>query len=399
MAKLAAQYQTPLYVYSKQSIVDNFERFRSAFGARSHLICYAVKANSNLAILNALHQLGAGFDVVSMGELSRVLAAGGCAQRCVFSGVAKSVSDITRALELGIKCFNVESADELKRIRCVAKQLQIKAPVALRINPDIDAKTHPYISTGLKDNKFGIAIDEAKSLYRQYQADDFINICGVDCHIGSQITDIAPFLEALQKVVALTQQLIADGVKIKHLDFGGGIGICYQGEKTIDVADYISHMLAQTKTLDCQLIIEPGRAIVGEAGVLLTRVEYLKKNAQKAFAIVDAAMNDLLRPSLYQAYHEVLPVTKNQAGIKANWDVVGPICETADFLAKDRDLTLKQDDILALMNCGAYGFSMSSNYNSRPRAAEVLVSGKQHYLVRQRENEQILFNKECIIDN
>ena len=391
-----ATYGSPLYVYSQTDIENNWREFDQAFGGHPHLVCYAVKANSNLAVLNTLAKIGAGFDIVSEGELERVLAAGGQANRCVFSGVAKTVREIKRALEVGVRCFNVESASELDRIESVAQSLNTQAPISIRVNPNVDAKTHPYISTGLKENKFGVDIDDAISLYQQANNSEYLNVQGLDCHIGSQLTEVSPFLDALDKVLELVDQLNQQDITITHLDLGGGVGIKYDDEQTIDIKSYIEAMIAKVGNIE--IILEPGRAIVGNSGVFITKVEFLKQNSEHSFAIIDGAMNDLLRPSFYNAYHQVLPVDENANGIQASWDLVGPICETGDFLAKGRELSLSQGDYLALMSAGAYGFTMSSNYNSRPRVAEVMVSGNQHNLVRERETIQDLFNKEYIIN-
>jgi len=393
---LMETYGSPLYVYSQTDIENNWREFDAAFGSHPHLVCYAVKANSNLAVLNTLAKIGAGFDIVSEGELERVLAAGGQANRCVFSGVAKTAREIKRALEVGVRCFNVESASELDRIESVAQSLNTQAPISIRINPNVDAKTHPYISTGLKENKFGVDIDDAINLYQQANNSKYLNVQGLDCHIGSQLTEVSPFLDALDKVLELVDQLNQQGIAIAHLDLGGGVGIRYDDEQTIDIKAYVEAMIAKVGNIE--IILEPGRSIVGNAGVFITKVEFLKQNSDHSFAIIDGAMNDLLRPSFYNAYHQVLPVDENANGIQASWDLVGPICETGDFLAKGRELSLSQGDYLALMSAGAYGFTMSSNYNSRPRVAEVMVSGNQHNLVRERETIQDLFNKEHIIN-
>ncbi len=392
-----ATYGSPLYVYSQTDIENNWREFDAAFGSHPHLVCYAVKANSNLAVLNTLAKIGAGFDIVSEGELERVLAAGGQANRCVFSGVAKTAREIKRALEVGVRCFNVESASELDRIESVAQSLNMQAPISIRINPNVDAKTHPYISTGLKENKFGVDIDDAINLYQQANNSKYLSVQGLDCHIGSQLTEVSPFLDALDKVLELVDQLNQQGISIAHLDLGGGVGIRYDDEQTIDIKAYVEAMI--TKVGNIEIILEPGRSIVGNAGVFITKVEFLKQNSEHSFAIIDGAMNDLLRPSFYNAYHQVLPVDENANGIQASWDLVGPICETGDFLAKGRELSLSQGDYLALMSAGAYGFTMSSNYNSRPRVAEVMVSGEQHHLVRERETIQDLFEKENIIND
>jgi diaminopimelate decarboxylase len=393
---LMAVYGSPLYVYSRMDIENNWREFDQAFGDHPHLVCYAVKANSNLAVLNVLAKLGSGFDIVSIGELERVLVAGGKAGKCVFSGVAKTKIEIERALEVGVRCFNVESASELSRIESVARSVGKQAPISIRVNPNVDAKTHPYISTGLKENKFGVDMSNAIDLYQQAQDSKYLNVQGLDCHIGSQITEVSPFLDALDKVLVLLKQLKDKGIDITHLDLGGGIGIAYEGEQTIDIQNYIDVMISKVENIE--IILEPGRAIVGNAGIFMTKVEFLKQNSEHSFAIVDGAMNDLLRPSFYNAYHQVLPINKNAKGTQAHWDLVGPICETGDFLAKNRALSLSEGDYLALMSAGAYGFTMSSNYNTRPRVAEVMVSGTNHQLVRQRESVQDLFAQERLYE-
>jgi diaminopimelate decarboxylase len=392
---LMTTYGSPLYVYSRTNIERHWREFDSAFGAHPHLICYAVKANSNIAVLNVLAKLGSGFDIVSMGELKRVLVAGGQARRCVFSGVAKTTVEIKFALEVGVRCFNVESAPELKRIESVAQSMGKIAPISMRVNPNVDAKTHPYISTGLKENKFGVAICEVLTLYQYAQNSQYLDVQGLDCHIGSQITQISPFLDTIDIVLELLEKLKSSGIFIQHLDLGGGIGIDYEGEQTIDIQAYIDVII--DKVGDLEIILEPGRAIVGNAGALITQVEFLKQTADKSFAIVDSAMNDLIRPTLYGAYHQVLPVSLNKQGIEANWDLVGPVCETGDFLAKDRKLSLSEGDYLAIMSAGAYAFSMSSNYNSRPKVAEVMVQKTQHHLIRARETLEDLFALERLM--
>ena len=392
-----AAYDSPLYIYSRAEIEANWLEFDQAFGDHPHLICYAVKANSNIAVLNILAKMGSGFDIVSIGELQRVIAAGGNPTKCVFSGVAKTSSEIQQALEIGIYCFNVESAGELNRIESVASAMSVQAPISIRVNPDVDAKTHPYISTGLKENKFGVDVEVSKALYHKAQQSDSLNVCGMDCHIGSQITEVSPFIDALDKVLALISELSAEGVDIKHLDLGGGVGIAYDDEQTIDIASYIHEALA--KVGDLKILLEPGRAIVGNAGIFVTQVEYLKQSDKKSFAIIDGAMNDLLRPALYTAYHKAVVVEQNPNGVTDAWDLVGPVCETGDFLAKNRTLTLAQGDYVALMSAGAYGFSMSSNYNTRPRVAEVMVSGETHTLVRKRESIESLFENEYTLND
>ena len=394
---LMVEYGSPLYIYSRGQIVSNWQQFDQAFGDHPHLICYAVKANSNLGVLNVLAKLGSGFDIVSIGELERVIAAGGMPERCVFSGVSKTKTEIQRALELGIYCFNVESAAELDRVESVAKLMATKAPISIRVNPDVDANTHPYIATGLKENKFGVSIDRALTLYKKAELSKHLDIFGLDYHIGSQITEVSPFIEALEKALELISQLTAEGIKISHIDIGGGLGIAYNEEKTINIEKYVRSVL--DKVGDLEVILEPGRAIVGDAGIFVTQVEYLKQSGVKSFAIIDGAMNDLQRPSLYGSYHQAIAVEDNSKGIKDTWDLVGPICETGDFLAKDRELTLEQGDYIALMSAGAYGFVLSSNYNSRPRVAEVMVSGSSHALVRKRETVGSLFENEFIFND
>ena len=394
---LMVEYGSPLYIYSRGQIVSNWQQFNQAFGDHPHLICYAVKANSNLGVLNVLAKLGSGFDIVSIGELERVIAAGGKPGRCVFSGVSKTKTEIQRALELGIYCFNVESAAELDRVESVAKLMSTKAPISIRVNPDVDANTHPYIATGLKENKFGVSVDRALALYKKAEFSKHLDVFGLDYHIGSQITEVSPFIEALEKALELISQLKAEGIKMSHIDIGGGVGIAYNEEKTINIEKYVQSVL--DKVGDLEVILEPGRAIVGNAGIFVTQVEYLKQSGVKSFAIIDGAMNDLQRPSLYGSYHQAIAVEDNSKGIKDTWDLVGPICETGDFLAKDRELTLEQGDYIALMSAGAYGFVLSSNYNSRPRVAEVMVSGSNHALVRKRETVGSLFENEFIFND
>ena len=394
---LMVEYGSPLYIYSRGQIVSNWQQFNQAFGDHPHLICYAVKANSNLGVLNVLAKLGSGFDIVSIGELERVIAAGGKPGRCVFSGVSKTKTEIQRALELGIYCFNVESAAELDRVESVAKLMSTKAPISIRVNPDVDANTHPYIATGLKENKFGVSVDRALALYKKAEFSKHLDVFGLDYHIGSQITEVSPFIEALEKALELISQLKAEGIKMSHIDIGGGVGIAYNEEKTINIEKYVQSVL--DKVGDLEVILEPGRAIVGNAGIFVTQVEYLKQSGVKSFAIIDGAMNDLQRPSLYGSYHQAIAVEDNSKGIKDTWDLVGPICETGDFLAKDRELTLAQGDYIALMSAGAYGFVLSSNYNSRPRVAEVMVSGSNHALVRKRETVGSLFENEFIFND
>ncbi|WP_300406841.1 diaminopimelate decarboxylase [uncultured Psychrobacter sp.] len=395
---LAKQYDTPCYVYSKQAILDVYQVYSDSFASLEHQICYAVKANSNLAVLGILAQAGAGFDIVSRGELKRVLAAGGQAGRVVYSGVGKTYSDIEFALQQGIGCFNVESISELSLINEVADQLDTPAPISLRVNPDVDAKTHPYISTGLKDNKFGIAHEQALDVYAQAAAMSHIEIVGIDCHIGSQLTEVAPFVAALDKVIELVQALADQGITLKHVDLGGGLGVRYIDESPVSIADFADALLPKLTELGLKVFFEPGRSMVANAGVLLTRVDVLKPTEHKNFAIVDAAMNDLIRPALYQAEMAVIPQQLPNGGMQADdtkaWDIVGAICETGDFLAKDRVLALAEGDILAITGAGAYGFTMSSNYNSRPRASEVMVAQSQQQLIRKRETIEDLYRDE-----
>lgn len=395
---LAKQYDTPCYVYSKQAILDVYQAYSDSFASLEHQICYAVKANSNLAVLGILAQAGAGFDIVSRGELMRVLAAGGQAGRVVYSGVGKTYSDIEFALQQGIGCFNVESISELSLINEVADQLDTPAPISLRVNPDVDAKTHPYISTGLKDNKFGIAHEQALDVYAQAAAMSHIEIVGIDCHIGSQLTEVAPFVAALDKVIELVHALADQGITLKHVDLGGGLGVRYIDESPVSIADFADALLPKLTELGLKVFFEPGRSMVANAGVLLTRVDVLKPTEHKNFAIVDAAMNDLIRPALYQAEMAVIPQQLPNGGMQADdtkaWDIVGAICETGDFLAKDRVLALAEGDILAITGAGAYGFTMSSNYNSRPRASEVMVAQSQQQLIRKRETIKDLYRDE-----
>ncbi len=396
LADIAAKFGTPCYVYSRAALTDNLRQFTDALKGREHLVCYAVKANSNLAILNVFARLGAGFDIVSGGELQRVLAAGGDARKVVFSGVGKSVAEMRMALDAGILCFNVESEAELERLDQVAAAMGKVAAISLRVNPDVDAKTHPYISTGLKQNKFGVAYDDAVRLYRKARGLANLKITGMDCHIGSQLTETSPFIAATEKVLALVDALAGEGIILEHLDLGGGLGICYRDETPPAIADYVGALLAALKGRSEKLLLEPGRVLVGNAGVLLTRVEYLKHGEEKNFAIVDAAMNDLMRPALYDAYHEILPVKRERHEIQ-NYEVVGPICETGDFIGHARDLAVGPDSLLAVLSAGAYGMSMSSNYNTRPRAAEVVVDGVLAHLVREREQLMQMYAGEKLI--
>ncbi len=393
---LAQRFGTPTYVYSRAHIETQYRAYADALEGMPHLVCFAVKANSNLGVLNVLARLGAGFDIVSRGELERVLAAGGQPDRIVFSGVGKTRDDMRRALEVGVHCFNVESTDELERLQQVAAELGKKAPVSLRVNPDVDAGTHPYISTGLKENKFGIDIDNAEAVYARAAELPNLEVVGVDCHIGSQLTSLPPFLDALDRLLALTERLAARGIQIRHLDLGGGLGVRYRDEQPPLAGDYIQAVRQRIEGRGLALVFEPGRSIVANAGVLLTRVEYLKHTAHKDFAIVDAAMNDLIRPALYQAWMNVIAVQPHE-GDTRRYDIVGPICETGDFLAKDRELALVEGDLLAVCSAGAYGFVMSSNYNTRGRAAEVLVDGDQAFKVRRRESVQELYAGESLL--
>ena len=393
---IATRYGTPCYVYSRAALTDGYRQFSQALQGREHLICYAVKANSNLAILNVFARLGAGFDIVSGGELQRVLAAGGDPRKVVFSGVGKTTEEMRMALAADILCFNVESAPELDRLNAVAAKLGKVAAISLRVNPDVDAKTHPYISTGLKQNKFGVAYGDAIALYRTARTYANLRITGMDCHIGSQLTETSPFIAAVDKVLALVDTLAAEGFHLEHLDLGGGLGICYDDEIPPAIADYIGALLKALGGRTQKLILEPGRVLVGNAGILLTRVEYLKHGEEKNFAIVDAAMNDLMRPALYDAYHRILPVEQENHAVQ-NFEVVGPICETGDFIGHDRQLAIAPHSLLAVFSAGAYGMSMSSNYNTRPRAAEVMVDGDAVHLVRERETIGHLMAGESLV--
>ncbi|HSH96926.1 MAG: diaminopimelate decarboxylase [Methylophilaceae bacterium] len=396
LSALAAEFSTPCYVYSKAALESTYERFKAGFAATDHLICFAVKANPNIGILNLFARLGAGFDIVSGGELARVLAAGGDPAKIVFSGVGKTETEMRAALEAGIFCFNVESDAELERLNRVAASLNKIAPVSLRVNPNVDAKTHPYISTGLKNNKFGVAYESAFALYQHATQLPNIEVHGVDCHIGSQLTELSPFLDAFDRVLALVDQLTEAGIHVKHIDAGGGIGICYDDETPPDFPVYAKAMLEKLGNRKVKLVFEPGRALVGNAGLLLTKVEYLKETEAKNFAIVDAAMNDLMRPALYDAYHNIVAVKPKETEGKV-YEIVGPVCESGDFLGHDRTLSLVEGDLLAIMSAGAYGMSMSSNYNTRPRAAEVMVDGDKCYLIRSRETVAELFALEKLI--
>lgn len=396
LSAIAQRFGTPTYVYSRAHIQAQYRSFTDALDGVPHLVCYAVKANSNLGVLNVLARLGAGFDIVSRGELERVLAAGGQADKIVFSGVGKSRDDMRRALEVGVHCFNVESTDELERLQVVAAEMGVRAPISLRVNPDVDAGTHPYISTGLKENKFGIAIADAEDVYIRAAQLPNLEVLGVDCHIGSQLTTLPPFLDALDRLLGLIDRLGECGIYLHHIDLGGGVGVRYRDEEPPLIADYIQAVRERVEGRDLTLMFEPGRYIVANAGVLLTQVEYLKHTEHKDFAIVDAAMNDLIRPALYQAWMDVTAVTPRASEARA-YDIVGPICETGDFLAKDRELALEEGDLLAVHSAGAYGFVMSSNYNTRGRTAEVLVDGDQAFEVRRRETVAELYAGESLL--
>ena len=391
LAALAETHGTPLYVYSRSAFEQAYQAYTDALGDWPHLVCFAVKTNSNLGVLNALARLGAGFDIVSIGELERVIAAGGDPTRAVFSGVGKQAHEMRRALEVGVHCFNVESEAELERLSAVASDMGVTAPVSLRVNPDVDAQTHPYISTGLKDNKFGIDINDAVRVYEKASTLPGLNVIGVDCHIGSQLTEIAPFLDALDRVLALVDELAGRGITIEHLDLGGGLGVQYRDEQPATPAEYIAAVKERLGDRTFKLIFEPGRSIAANAGVFLTQVEFLKLNDHKNFAIIDGAMNDLIRPALYSAWQAIVPVSESSDEPERVYDLVGPVCETGDFLGKDRALRITQGDLLAVMSAGAYGFVMASNYNSRGRPAEIMVDGDQAHVVRERETVESLF--------
>lgn len=393
LSRLAQEFGTPTYVYSRAALEQAWLAFEHALAGRDHLICYAVKANSNLAVLDVFARLGSGFDIVSGGELARVLAAGGDPRKVVFSGVGKSAAEMRAALEAGILCFNVESAPELERLNAVAGETGRRAPVSIRVNPDVDPKTHPYISTGLRQSKFGVPYSEAQALYRRAAALANLEVKGVDCHIGSQLTEIPPFVEALEKILELADGLERDGIAISHLDLGGGLGIRYQDEEPPAVADYARALFQALGSRPQKILVEPGRALVGNAGLLLARVEYLKHGEEKNFAVVDAAMNDLMRPALYDAFHDIVATREDSAPYDV-FDVVGPVCETGDFLGHGRRLAVTPGDLVAVLSAGAYGMSMSSNYNTRPRAAEVLVDGARAHLARRRESVEELFSLE-----
>ena len=395
--QLAEEFGTPLYIYSRATLERHWHAFDSALGKHPHLICYAVKANSNIGILNVMAKLGSGFDIVSQGELERVLAAGGEASKVVFSGVAKSRAEIMRALEVGIRCFNVESIAELYRINQIAGEMGKVAPISLRVNPDVDAHTHPYISTGLKENKFGVSVDEAREVYKLAATLPHVKITGMDCHIGSQLTELQPFLDATDRLIRLMEQLKEDGIKLKHLDLGGGLGVTYTNETPPHPSDYATALLNKLKNYeDLEIILEPGRAIAANAGILVAKVQYLKSNESRNFAITDTGMNDMIRPALYEAYMNIIEIDRTLGREKAIYDVVGPVCETSDFLGKQRELAIAEGDYIAQRSAGAYGASMSSNYNSRPRTAEVLVDGNKAHLIRRRESLSELWALESI---
>lgn len=395
--QLAEEFGTPLYIYSRATLERHWHAFDSALGEHPHLICYAVKANSNIGILNVMAKLGSGFDIVSQGELERVLAAGGEASKVVFSGVAKSRAEIMRALEVGIRCFNVESIAELHRINQIAGEMGKVAPISLRVNPDVDAHTHPYISTGLKENKFGVSVDEAREVYKLAATLPHVKITGMDCHIGSQLTELQPFLDATDRLIRLIEQLKEDGITLKHLDLGGGLGVTYTDETPPHPSDYAAALLNKLKDYeDLEIILEPGRAIAANAGILVAKVQYLKSNESRNFAITDTGMNDMIRPALYEAYMNIIEIDRTLEREKTIYDVVGPVCETSDFLGKQRELAIAEGDYIAQRSAGAYGASMSSNYNSRPRTAEVLVDGDKAHLIRRRENLSELWALESI---
>ena len=396
--QLAEQFGTPLYVYSRATLERHWHAFDNAFGSHPHLICFAVKSNSNIALLNVMARLGSGFDIVSQGELERVLVAGGEASKVVFSGVAKSHSEIERALDVGIRCFNVESIPELHRINEVAGKMGKIAPISLRVNPDVDAKTHPYISTGLKENKFGVSVQQAREVYRLAKTLPNVKIVGMDCHIGSQLTELQPFLDATDRLIVLMEQLKEDGIELHHLDLGGGLGVPYNGEEPPHPTEYTEALLAKLKNYpNLEIILEPGRAISANAGILVTKVEYLKSNEDRNFAIVDTGMNDMIRPALYEAYMQITEVNQSLDREKAVYDVVGPICETSDFLGKGRELAIAEGDLIAMRSAGAYGATMSSTYNSRPQAVEILVDGAKAHLIKARADFVDLWRLEKLI--
>lgn len=396
VSAIAQEHKTPCYIYSRATLERHWHAFNDAFGEQKHLVCYAVKASSNLAILNLFARLGSGFDIVSVGELERVLRAGGDPSKIVFSGVGKKASEMRRALEVGIRCFNVESEAELERLNQVAGEMGKVAPVSLRVNPDVDANTHPYISTGLKENKFGIAIDVAEAVYLRASQMKHVNVSGIDCHIGSQLLELEPFMAALDRLLRLAERLKEQGIEIHHLDLGGGLGVRYDDEDAPLPADYTKQIFQDERLCQYEILIEPGRAIAANAAILVTEVEYLKHNEHKNFAIVDAAMNDLIRPSLYSAWQAIIPVKPHDTAMKV-YDIVGPVCETGDFLGKERELALQSGDLLAVRSSGAYGFTMASNYNTRTRAAEIMVDGEQVHVIRERESIEDLLRGEKVL--
>jgi diaminopimelate decarboxylase len=397
VADIAQQHGTPCYIYSRAALERHWHAFDEALGKHPHLICYAVKANANIAVLNVLAHLGSGFDIVSVGELERVLRAGGDPKKVVFSGVGKRRDEMRRALEVGISCFNVESEAELRVLDRIAGDMKCSAPVAVRVNPDVDARTHPYISTGLKENKFGTAIEQALEVYRLAAEFSHVRVVGVDCHIGSQLTELGPFEDALQRVLTLADRLRGEGISIQHLDLGGGLGIPYQEETAPTPREYVERLLQALAERPYRLLLEPGRAISGNAGILVTEVQYTKHNGYKHFAVVDAGMNDLLRPALYDAWHAIIPVSRAGKGQAHVYDVVGPVCETADFLGKARELAIGAHGLLAVRSAGAYGFSMAGNYNTRPRAAEIMVDGERAHLIRERESiDQVMHGERLL---
>lgn len=398
VADIIAQHGTPAYIYSRATLERHWHAFNNAFGDHPHLICFAVKSNSNIALLNVMARLGSGFDIVSQGELERVIAAGGEPSKVVFSGVAKSHAEIARALEVGIRCFNVESLSELKRINHVAGEMDKVAPISLRVNPDVDAHTHPYISTGLKENKFGVSVSQAREVYRFAKTLPNVKIVGMDCHIGSQLTELQPFLDATDRLIVLMEQLKQDGIELHHLDLGGGLGVPYTSETPPHPTEYTAALLAKLRDYpELEIILEPGRAITANAGILVTKVEYLKQNEDRNFAIVDTGMNDMIRPALYEAYMRIIEVDQSISRKKAVYDVVGPICETSDFLGKQRELAIAEGDLIAMRSAGAYGATMSSTYNSRPQAAEIMVDGSQFHLIKQRATFADLWRLEKLL--
>ncbi|MEO1889108.1 MAG: diaminopimelate decarboxylase [Cycloclasticus sp.] len=399
IAAIVEQFSTPTYVYSRATLERHWHAFNDALGDHPHLICYSVKANSNIAVLNVLARLGSGFDIVSVGELERVLKAGGEPGKVIFSGVGKRRDEIRRALNVGIRCFNVEVSAELDRINDIAEELGLVANISIRVNPDVDAKTHPYISTGLKENKFGLDIETAFAEYQRANGMKHLNVVGLDCHIGSQLEEVKPFVDALDRVLGLLDRLKGVGIEIQHLDLGGGLGICYKDELPPTPAEYVAALFERLAGLPYEILLEPGRAIAGNAGILVTKVEYIKATEDKTFAIVDAAMNDLMRPALYQSWQNIIPVNTETDADATHYDIVGPVCETADFLGKDRELAIKEGDLLAIRSSGAYGFTMSSNYNSRPSVAEVMVDGDQVHLIGARQSVESLWQNEAMLPN